>query len=215
MATSGRPARRPLSRQRVVSAGLRVVARRGVAGFGMRQVATELGTAPMSLYRHVANRRELMLLMLDDVARGIRLPPASDPPRERLTATFLALHDQLGRHPWAVDVLTQGELLAPHGLRVVEQVLAALDELGLPGAEAAGVYGVLWSCTVGHLVSNRPGAERNRAERWALAEELMTTELPRVRALADAGGYRSPAEVYRAGLAVVIDAVVTAPRPGY
>ncbi|MGL5851335.1 MAG: TetR/AcrR family transcriptional regulator [Phycicoccus sp.] len=212
MATSGRPARRPLSRQRVVSAGLRVVTRRGVAGFGMRQVADELGTGPMSLYRHVANRRELMLLMLDEVAGGIRLPPASDPARERIATTFLAIHDQLGRHPWAVDVLTQGELFAPRGLRVAEQVLAALDELGLPDAEAAAVYGVLWSYTVGHLVSTRPGSERHRAERWALAGELMAAELPRVRALADADGYRSPGEAYRAGLAIVLDAVAPVPR---
>ena len=46
-----------LSRTRIIAEAMRVVQRDGVEVLTMRRLADELGTAPMSLYRHVADKR--------------------------------------------------------------------------------------------------------------------------------------------------------------
>ena len=61
------PARRPrgaLSREAIVDAAIDVLDRDGLEGLTMRAVADRLGTGAMSLYRHVANRDELLDLVV-------------------------------------------------------------------------------------------------------------------------------------------------------
>src|SRR3954465_15396470 len=62
-----RPARPALSREAVVEAGLKVLQAEGPDGVPIRCVATELDTGAASLYVYVANRDELLDLMLDRV----------------------------------------------------------------------------------------------------------------------------------------------------
>src|SRR6266542_4823541 len=70
-----RPARTPLTREAIVEAALRVLARDGTEGLSMRRVAEELGTGPASLYWHVASKDELINLLIDRVASEIEVPP--------------------------------------------------------------------------------------------------------------------------------------------
>src|SRR5688572_33096520 len=70
-----RPARGPrpgLSLARIVDAAVDVAASEGLAAVSMNRVAAELGTAPMSLYRYVAAKDELLELMVD---AGVGPPP--------------------------------------------------------------------------------------------------------------------------------------------
>src|SRR3954449_10095636 len=61
-----------LSLQRIVAAGIAVADRDGLDGVSMAKVAAELGSAAMSLYRYVATKDELLLLMVDG---ALGLPP--------------------------------------------------------------------------------------------------------------------------------------------
>lgn len=72
-------ARQFLTRKRVVAAGRRVAEAEGVGGLTIRRVAVELGATPMAMYRHVKDKRELILALLDDVAEGLP-PPLIFPP---------------------------------------------------------------------------------------------------------------------------------------
>ena len=69
---SARAARRDegdpdLTRERIVAAAIRVADAEGLAQLSMRRIATELGAAPMSLYRHVNGKDELLVSMMDSV----------------------------------------------------------------------------------------------------------------------------------------------------
>jgi TetR/AcrR family tetracycline transcriptional repressor len=66
--------REPLNRERIVAAAIVVLDADGLAGLTMRRVARELGTGAMSLYRHVADREELLDLVLDELVAAV---PAS------------------------------------------------------------------------------------------------------------------------------------------
>ena len=54
-----------LSLARIVAAAVRVADAEGLDAVSMGRVAAEVGTAPMSLYRHVASKEELLTLMVD------------------------------------------------------------------------------------------------------------------------------------------------------
>ena len=68
-----------LSLDRIVATAIAVADRDGLAALSMARLAQELGSAPMSLYRHVANKDELLVFM-QDAAPG---PPPALPPGRR------------------------------------------------------------------------------------------------------------------------------------
>ena len=75
----GTARRRPLglSLERIVGAGIRVATSEGLAALSMNRVARELGAAPMSLYRHLTAKDELLAHMVDAVFAEV--PPAPEP----------------------------------------------------------------------------------------------------------------------------------------
>src|SRR5215475_10267794 len=80
-ATRRPPATRPqLSRDLIVETAIRLLDADGLDGVSMRRVADELGTGPASLYAHVANKEELLDLVLDRVLAEVELPEP-DPAR--------------------------------------------------------------------------------------------------------------------------------------
>ncbi|MEO7235055.1 MAG: TetR/AcrR family transcriptional regulator [Lapillicoccus sp.] len=101
--------------QEVGAAGVAVADRNGLEGVSMKSVAAELGLTPMSLYRYVDSKEQLLEVMLD-VAYG---PPdrslvASGPWRERLSRWAYALVDALLQHPWISMVPMAGPPLSPN-----------------------------------------------------------------------------------------------------
>ena len=47
-------------------------------------------------------------------------------PRERVLAACRTIHDGLATYPWVVDVLAQGDLIAPSILWALEEIVAGL-----------------------------------------------------------------------------------------
>ena len=91
----------------------------------MRKLAAELGYEVMSLYNHVANKAEMLSLMVDAVAAEI---PAPDPAADPLVAVrSLAVDTRaaLVRHPWAASLWLR-QLPGPARVRHMENHLAAL-----------------------------------------------------------------------------------------
>ena len=101
----GRPPR--FSRAAIVDAARGIVERDGIAALSMRRVATELGSSPMAIYRHVRDKDELLVLLLDALAREVPRPELADEPRTRLRQVCRAMHDGLATYPWVVEVLAR------------------------------------------------------------------------------------------------------------
>ncbi|MGA8113236.1 MAG: GntR family transcriptional regulator, partial [Actinocatenispora sp.] len=79
-------AHRPgVGRDDLVRAAIALADAEGLAGLSMRRIATRLGIATMSVYRHVQGRDELVVLMLDR-AIGEHPLPADPPPGWRARA---------------------------------------------------------------------------------------------------------------------------------
>src|SRR3954447_10589718 len=77
-----RPAKEALSRGLIVDTALELLRTEGYEATSMRRVAQALDTGPASLYVYVANRDELLELMLDRAISELPLPEP-DPGRWR------------------------------------------------------------------------------------------------------------------------------------
>src|SRR5919106_6884880 len=66
--------KRPLTRETVLQAALRLADDSGIESLSMRKLARELGVEAMSLYNHVTNKDDLLDGMVDLVFGEIGLP---------------------------------------------------------------------------------------------------------------------------------------------
>ena len=123
--------RQPLDAGRIVDAGIAVADAEGVDALTMRRIADELGYKVMALYRHVANKDELLALMADAVAGTIPRPEIGDAPLSSIREHTIETRDALARHPWA-PVLWLRTMPGPNRIDHMEFLLAAFAESGLP-----------------------------------------------------------------------------------
>ncbi|GCD46038.1 GntR family transcriptional regulator [Streptomyces paromomycinus] len=122
---AGRPP--SLSRDRIVRAGVRIADAEGLRSLSMRRVAAEFGASSMALYRHVANKDELVMLMADATFAEIELPdPAPRHWRARMEAGARLQWQLYQRHPWVAQWLsiTRPQPM-PHAMILIEWTMGA------------------------------------------------------------------------------------------
>jgi AcrR family transcriptional regulator len=136
-------ARIPLSRERILSGALELADASGVEALTMRRLGEELGFEAMSLYRHVANKDDLLEGMLDLVLAEWQLPDGHGDWTDAIRASARSVHDGLRRHPWAARVLTTGSSIRPARLRYMESLLGRLRAAGFDAQTTYHVYHVL------------------------------------------------------------------------
>ena len=138
-----------LSLGRIVDAAVRVADAEGLDALSMSRVAAELGTAPMSLYRHVSAKEELLTLMVDAAWGPVSDVPASDEPapgegwRAGLSRWAWALRAGARRHPWGVRIPLNGLPIMPNEVAWFENALACMAGTGLSEARKASVIMLL------------------------------------------------------------------------
>ena len=104
---SGRyEARVPLSRERVLRAGVAFADERGIDSLSMRKLGEALGVEAMSLYNHVANKSELLDGMVDLVFGEIDTARRGDATgRRRCGGGRISAREVLSRHRWAIGLM--------------------------------------------------------------------------------------------------------------
>jgi len=102
---TGTEPRTPLNRERVLAAAVELADREGVEGLSMRRLAAELGVVPMALYKHVANKDELLDGMIDVVVAEIDPPRTDIDWKTAVRERILSARRMLLRHPWASRVM--------------------------------------------------------------------------------------------------------------
>jgi AcrR family transcriptional regulator len=135
---AGRPA--DLTLDRITGAALAILDAEGQRRLTMRRLADELGTAPSSLYRHVASRDELLVEVVDRVLGELQ-PPADD---SAWPAAVEHLAHELRRvllaHRSVVLAITTAPLLGPHAMRIRELFWRTLDRHGCEPEFVVQVY---------------------------------------------------------------------------
>ncbi len=195
--TSRTPAPRPrlahsrppeLTRERLVRAAIAIADAEGLAALSMRGIAARLAVAPMSPYRHVAGKDELVMLMAD-AAFGDQGFPARQPAgwRPRLELCARTLWSVYRRHPWLAQLgpITR-PLPLPNLVAYAEWALAALDGFGLSAAAMCDLHVLFFSYVQGvavHLEREQQalGASGLSEDQW------MDSQAPAMRAFLGSG----------------------------
>ncbi|MFE9423532.1 GntR family transcriptional regulator [Kitasatospora sp. NPDC006697] len=193
----GRPASpSSLSRQRIVRAAITVADAEGLAAVTMRRLATELGAAPMALYRHLASREELGDLMADQVLGDYPMPPDSLTGwRPRLEVLAMRQWEIFRRHPWLSGTisLTRPTPL-PNALKHGEWVVASLDGCRLDPAAKLYIHILMFAFVRGMAVNLDLQAADRRGDQLT-DEEWMATQEGRLDEVFASGRFPSFAKV--------------------
>jgi AcrR family transcriptional regulator len=115
----------------------------GLETLTMRRLAELLQVAPMALYRHVANRDDLVDGMVDIVFSEIGLPPSGVDWKTAMRQRAISLRDVLSRHRWAIGLMESRRSPGPANLRHHDAVIGSLRQGGFPIEMAAHAYSVL------------------------------------------------------------------------
>ena len=119
---------------------VRILATLVRADAGQARVAAELGTAPMSLYRHVSAKEELLTLMVDAAwDEAPQDPVPGEGWRAGLSRWAWALRTGARRHPWVVRIALNSLPIMPNEVAWFENALACLADTGLTEARKASV----------------------------------------------------------------------------
>ncbi len=160
------PARRApwgtISREDIVQAAVKIVGAHGYEEMTIRGLAAELGVAPMSLYRHIRDKDDL----LDEVADRLLAPAwrpsaAEDDWRAWLTETAAKLRHFLVSQPAALHVYLSHPVVSPAAVDRMTAMMDVLRQAGAGEETARRAYGALHTYTIGFAA-----LEASRA-RWA------------------------------------------------
>lgn len=163
----GRPA--TITRVDVVRAALRLARQVGLDRFTMVQLADELGVAPMTAYHHVANRTELVQLVVEELLNRVDIPgPDEGAWDDRLKGLESSVRRELGGIPGIRTGISPDGSEASR--RLADAVLVILAEAGFDETTGLLAYGALFTYMVGQLdldVATERGRDSDDALRFA------------------------------------------------
>src|SRR5690349_14757916 len=107
--------KREMSVERIVEAAVEIADADGLGAVSMAAVAARLGYTPMSLYRYVTAKEDLLLLMQEE-ATGLPSEASRTAGgwRERLQALYGEQVQLYLEHPWVLDVPITGSPTTPN-----------------------------------------------------------------------------------------------------
>ena len=141
MSPETEPRRKRLNRVRVLQAAVTLADEAGLEAFSMRGLAQELGVVPMALYKHVANKDELLDGMVDIVFSEMDAPSIGEDWRSALRRRAISARDALKRHPWAIGLM-ESRHPGPANLAHHNATMGCLREAGFSFEMAIHAYSV-------------------------------------------------------------------------
>lgn len=147
------PARaRTLSRERIVAAAIGIIRRHGVEGLSMRRLAREMDAAPMSLYRHVKDKDELLTFVIDQIAMSLQAPSEANTWQDQVIESFCEIRRVLLAHPGVADRVAVKPPPTPAVKQVLDRIGEALHAGGFRDDEALAAFDTLWYLVLGMVL---------------------------------------------------------------
>lgn len=187
--TSGRPRGRPaLPVDRILTTALEIVDEHGADALSMRSLAQRLESGTATLYRHFANRSELVAMIVDRMVGQLDLEAdavAALPWQQACISFAQHMFDALGRHRNVASLLIGHVPMGPNALAGREKILAILLDNGFPPGVAAHAYATLFRYVLGFAIQLSSTAAAEQDARLATAfRELDPSRYPATVAVA-------------------------------
>ena len=144
----------------------------------MAGLSERLDVTPMALYRHVANKADLLDGVVELLLTESAPPPSELPWQERLAALAANMRTSARRHPSVFPLLLQHPATTVEARRTREAVYVALVEAGVPEDRTAQVERLVSTAILGFVISEVAGRFRNHTRRQLNADfEVLQTLL--------------------------------------
>ncbi|MEV4297449.1 TetR/AcrR family transcriptional regulator [Microbispora rosea] len=215
-APHGRTGRPPVtSRAQILDAARRLIDRDGWEKLSIRRLAAELGIGTMTLYHHVRDKEDLLLLLITEYADQVPRPHLPGDPRDRIIATATLVHDALAAWPWAAEVLTVDGFVGRLGesVWVVETIVAGAIDHGCTPEQAVHVFRHIWYYTVGEILvrahsAHQPADDGRPVGQAPLFSGLDKSRMPSLVAIGDQWRTLSAQDTYPQGLRALVDGLL-------
>lgn len=177
----------------------------------MRDLGRALGVEAMALYRHFANKDEILDGILDIVLDETEMPSGTENWVEGVRRSAISVHHALERHPWAVDLLMDPSRIRPARLRYAEALFARLDEAGFSDEATYHAYHVLEGYVYGFslwLAAHSFTTAESAAAAARVREMILSGEFPyfaKHLKQHQAEGPHREASAFEVGLDLVLD----------
>ena len=156
--------------------------RDGLGALTMRRLGAELGVEAMSLYKHVANKEEILDGIVEVVVGEIEIPGESAAWKEAMRRRAISTREILSRHSWAIGLLEARGAKGPSALRYLNAVLGNLRSAGFSIENAVHAFWVLDCFVYGHVIqeSSLPigSSEEVTEATGSIVEQITTEEYP-------------------------------------
>jgi len=162
-----------LSRERVLQTATNRADEGGLEALTMRSLGEELEVAPMALYRHIANKDDLIDAMIDVVFSEVGLPSGGTDWKTAMRQRAISVRDALARHRWAIGLMESRRTPGPANLRHHDAVLGKLRAAGFSVELAAHAYSVLDSYVYGFALTKLNLPFDSSAEVAEVAEDML------------------------------------------
>jgi AcrR family transcriptional regulator len=197
-----------LSRVRIVAAAIAMADADGLGALSMAKLAERMGCGTMSLYRHIANKEQLIALMLSAAPGAPPLPAEGADWRAASQDWAFGLWEVYHRHRWVLAASAAGPPVDPGQLAWLDAGLAALRNTGMAESDKlAGVLAVL------HFVRGAAAlaieAPTEGPDYPGLLRSVLDSDrFPALASALDAGAFdddESHVDAFRSGLHQLLD----------
>jgi len=211
--------KREMSVEQIVDAAVDLADSDGLGAVSMAAVAARLGYTPMSLYRYVSAKDDLILLMQEE-ATGIPSDEIGSIEDWRPALEALC-REQVQRyldHPWVLDIPISGSPATPHSSAWIDAGLRALAATPLDHSERLAVILMVtgharWAGSVmaGYARAQRQSGQSEvdvaRREDELYRSLVSADAYPDLRAAIDAGVFLDESDPFAFGLERSLDGV--------
>src|SRR5664279_4263582 len=170
--------RTPLSRERVLRSGVALADEHGIAALTMRRLGEALGVEAMSLYNHVANKDELLDGMVDVVFGEIDLPSGGPDWKPAMRERAQSARQALGRHPWAIALMSTRTSPGPATLRHHDVVIGSLRAAGFSIVMTAHAFSALDSYIYGFALQEATLPLGDTEQETLEVAQMMMAQVP-------------------------------------
>jgi AcrR family transcriptional regulator len=182
------PPREPLSREKVLGAAVALADQGGVESLSMRRIAQELGVVPMALYKHVADKDEMLDGVVDVVVGEINDQVRQVGGRSRdwkraLRGRVLSAREILLRHPWAPALMESRRNVTPAMLRYFDSVIELLRGAGFSTDLTHHAMHALGSRVLGFTQELYDDSDELDPDATAMLVQQMAGEYPHIAAM--------------------------------
>jgi AcrR family transcriptional regulator len=210
---------RPLTKDRVLRAALALADEHGIGALTMRRLGTELGVEAMALYKHVANKDEILDGIVELVVGEVELPAEGADWRAAMRMRAESARHVLGRHSWAIGLLESRGSMGPATARYLNAILGSLRGAGFSIEGAVHAFWLIDCFVYGHVIqeANLPFASSSEAgASLAAAPREVTDEFPNLAEVmehARTSEYSVDTE-FEYGMDLILDALERSASPG-